>query len=292
MKLPQTHSLLVMLLCATVSHAQWLPEMQRKGNFFGGWGWNRSVYTNSDIHFRGDDYNFTLHNVAAKDRQTHFEAKTYFSLKTLTIPQTNMKLGYFLNDHIAITAGFDHMKYVMVQNQTVAFEGTIDNETYQAMVVNDAVKLIPQFLMFEHTDGLNYLLTEIEFFQGIYSGGFVDVSAYGGIGAGALMPKSNVKLMGYPRNDEFHFAGFGTNLKCGAEVLLGNHFFMRGEAKFGYMNMPDIVTRAESISDRASQQFGFAAIDFMIGFNITPLKRRTQIIENTSPTAGCVNETR
>jgi hypothetical protein len=154
------------------------------------------------------------------------------------------------------------------------------------MVVNDAVKLTPQFLTFEHTDGLNYLLTEIEFYQGVYSGGFVDASVYGGVGAGAIMPKSNVKLMGYPRNDEFHFAGFGTNLKCGAEILLGHHFFVRGEAKCGYINMPDIVTRAESISDRASQQFGFAALDFMFGFNITSRKSRIQNTENTSPTAG------
>jgi hypothetical protein len=92
--------------------------------------------------------------------------------------------------------------------------------------------------------------------------------------------------MGYPRNDAYHFAGFGTNVKCGAEVLLSNHFYVRGEAKCGYINMPGIVTRSESISDRASQQFGFAAIDFMIGFNITPRKKQVNPLENISPTQG------
>jgi hypothetical protein len=280
------YSLLLLLAAALPSHAQWFPEMQRAGNFFGGWGWNRSAYTESDIHFRGDDYDFTLLNVQAKDRQTQFEAKTYFGLKTLTIPQTNMKFGYFINDHIAITLGVDHMKYVMVQNQSVAFEGTIDDATYMNMVENNTVKLTPQFLTFEHTDGLNYLLTEIEFYQGIYAGSFMDISAYGAFGAGALMPRSDVKLMGYPRNDAYHFAGFGTNVKCGAEVLLSNHFYVRGEAKCGYINMPGIVTRSESISDRASQQFGFAAIDFMIGFNITPRKKQVNSLENISPTQG------
>jgi hypothetical protein len=178
------------------------------------------------------------------------------------------------------------MKYVMVQNQNVAFEGTIDDATYMNMVENNTVKLTPQFLTFEHTDGLNYILTEIEFYQGIYSGSFMDISAYGAFGAGALMPRSDVKLMGYPRNDAYHFAGFGTNVKCGAEVLLSNHFYVRGEAKCGYINMPGIVTRSESISDRASQQFGFAAIDFMIGFNITPRKKQVNPLENISPTQG------
>lgn len=272
---------LLLILSSTVAHAQWFPETHRKGSIFGGWGWNRAAYSKSDIHFKGDDYNFTLFDVQAKDRQTHFKPETYFGLKTLTIPQTNMKLGYFLNDHVAITAGFDHMKYVMVQYQTVDFEGTINDPTYMNMVSNDAVKLTPQFLTFEHTDGLNYLLTEIEYFQGIYSRGFVTLNLYGGIGAGALMPKSNVKLMGYPRNDEFHFAGFGTNIKCAAELLLGNHFYVRGELKAGYINMPSIVTRNESIADRASQQFGFTAVDMMIGFNIPTGKTTKKTDSNT-----------
>ncbi len=274
------------LLLANCMQSQWFPTMHRKGSVFGGWGWNRSAYTQSDIHFRGDNYNFTLLNVEAKDRQTKFNAETYFGLKTLTIPQTNLKLGYFINDHIAITVGYDHMKYVMVQNQTVSFEGAIEDDLYMSMVENNTVKLTPQFLVFEHTDGLNYLLSEIEYYQGIHSGNFLDISGFIGLGAGALMPKSNVKLMGYPRNDEFHFAGYGANTKLGVELLFGNHFYVRGECKAGYIHMPSIVTRHESISDRASQRFGFAAIDMMFGFNITPRKNKTNNNESIVPSAG------
>jgi hypothetical protein len=279
------HLLIHILLLSLVTHcahAQWFPEVQRKGNVFGGWGWNRAAYTTSDIHFHGDDYDFTLSDVQAKDRQTHFKAETYFGLKTLTIPQTNIKLGYFINDHVALTLGVDHMKYVMVQYQTVNFDGHIDDATYMNMVQNNAVTLTPEFLTFEHTDGLNYLLSEIEYFQGVYSRGFVALNCYAGFGAGALMPKSNVKLMGYPRNDAFHLAGFGTNVKLGTELLLGNHFYVRGELKSGYINMPSIVTRKASIADRASQQFGFAAMDMMIGFNVPSGKTHKKIDSTTS----------
>ena len=124
----------LLLLLVDCACAQSSATIHRKGSVFGGWGWNRSTYTQSDISFRGDDYNFTLHNVEAKDRQTPFDAKTYFGLKTVTIPQTNIKLGYFINDHVAVTVGVDHMKYVMVQNQTVAFSGTINDETFMSMV--------------------------------------------------------------------------------------------------------------------------------------------------------------
>src|SRR3972149_3153003 len=46
-------------------------NLKRKGNFFFYWGYNRSAYTKSDIHFWGDGYDFTITNVKAKDEPTH-----------------------------------------------------------------------------------------------------------------------------------------------------------------------------------------------------------------------------
>jgi hypothetical protein len=43
----------------------------------------------------------------------------------MTIPQTNFKLGYFINDHYSIALGADHMKYVVTQDQTGNITGTI-----------------------------------------------------------------------------------------------------------------------------------------------------------------------
>lgn len=40
----------------------------KKGKFFISWGGNRESYTKSDIHFKGDDYDFTIHDATAKDK--------------------------------------------------------------------------------------------------------------------------------------------------------------------------------------------------------------------------------
>lgn len=253
--------------------SQWFPEMSREGDMFGSWGWNRSIYTKSDIHFKGANYDFTLMNVAATDRQTPFKAETYFGLTTITIPQTNLRFGYFLNDHLAITVGVDHMKYVMVQDQKVKFEGSIEDPNYASMVHAGEIALTSDFLTFEHTDGLNYLNAELEYHQGLYRAKNFQLNAFGAAGVGTLMPKSNVKLMGYPRNDQFHLAGIGTAIKVGFELLFWKHFFIRYEGKLGYINMPSIVTRMTSIEDRASQQFYFAAMDGMFGFNFNLKKK-------------------
>ena len=42
------------------------------------WGWNRANYSKSDIHLKGNNYDFTLHDVVAKDRQTPFSFDVYF----------------------------------------------------------------------------------------------------------------------------------------------------------------------------------------------------------------------
>ena len=213
-----------MALISLNAASQWFPEMSRKGDVFGSWGWNRAMYTKSDIHFKGANYDFKLMNVTATDRQTRFKTETYFGLTTLTIPQTNLRFGYFLNDHLAITVGVDHMKYVMVQNQKVEFEGSIEDPNYASMVHDGTIVLTSDFLTFEHTDGLNFLNAELEYHQGLYRAKNFQLNAFGAAGVGALMPKSNVKLMGYPRNDQFHLAGIGTDIKVGFELSIRIEF--------------------------------------------------------------------
>jgi hypothetical protein len=270
-------SFLLLIAFTQVTNAQWFPSISRRGNLYAGWGWNRASYTKSDISFKGDDYNFTLKNVEAKDRQTHFKAETYFGLKTITIPQTNFRVGYFLRDNVAIYCGVDHMKYVVQTNQTVGFDGHIDDTTYSSMVHDDQIKITDNFLLFEHTDGLNYINTEIEYYQGIWQNRWFSFNGIAGAGGGALLPKSNVTLMGYPRNDEFHLAGFGLSAKAALEFLFGSRFFIRFEYKTGYINMPDIVTRNASIADRASQQFFFAQRNGIFGLNIPLIKKEKAV---------------
>ena len=98
-----------------------------KGKFFFYWGWNRANFSVSDIHFTGDNYDFTLRNVKAKDRQTPFSFNDYLNPVNITIPQNNYRIGYFLKEHYTISLGVDHMKYVMVKDQTVKIDGELNH---------------------------------------------------------------------------------------------------------------------------------------------------------------------
>ncbi len=233
-----------------------------KGKFFVSWGGNRESYSKSDIHFWGSDYNFTLQNVVAHDKPKGYHLD-YIDPARMTIPQTNLRLGYFITDHYSIAIGFDHMKYVMSQDRAVDIDGFYpDPGTYGELLPNDQVLLTKDFLTFEHTDGLNYVHTEVSRFDDIsslFKIGDTDtfqVNLTEGIGGGLLFPKTNTKLLGKDRYDEFHVSGYGVSLKAGLNLTFFKHFYLQGEFKGGYINMQDIRT-TDSTSDHASQEFFF-----------------------------------
>lgn len=134
-----------------------ISPLSKKGQMFVFWGWNRAGFTNSDIRFKGNGYDFTLEKVVAHDRPSPL-SWDYVDPGSISIPQFNFRLGYFIKDNLALVIAQDHMKYVMDQDQSVDFKGKISDPVYAAMVQNGKVNLADgQFLTFEHTDGLNYV---------------------------------------------------------------------------------------------------------------------------------------
>ncbi|MBP4142390.1 hypothetical protein J3S90_11320 [Flavobacterium sp. P4023] len=233
-----------------------------KGKFFVSWGGNRENYTKSDINFRGKDYNFTLENVTAHDKPKGWHVD-YVNPARMTIPQTNLRLGYFITDHYSVTIGVDHMKYVMSQDKAVNYTGFYPNSgTYDELLPNNQILLTEKFLKFEHTDGLNYVNTEVSRFDDISSlfkitnTDKIQVNLTEGIGFGLLYPKTNTTLLGKDRHDDFHVSGFGTSVKAGLNLTFFKHFYVQGELKGGYINMQDIKT-TKSSEDSASQDFFF-----------------------------------
>ncbi|MDO5614927.1 MAG: hypothetical protein Q4G16_01965, partial [Cruoricaptor ignavus] len=214
------------------------------------------------------------HDVVARDRQTPFKFGTYFNPTKVTIPQTNAKIGYFIKDNVALVLSLDHMKYVMKQNQTVDFSGEISDANYAAMVQNGQVDLTNgEFLTFEHTDGLNYINLGLEKHKNILNKNKFDIVWAYGAGAGVIIPKSNVVLMGNERSDRFHLAGFGLDARTSLNFVFWKHVMARVEAKYGYINMPDIKTTLQN-SDKAMQDFAFAQINFGIGYTFNTRKNK------------------
>lgn len=253
-----------------------------KGKFFVSWGGNRESYTKSDVNFRGKDYNFTVNDMKAHDKPKGYHID-YVNPANMTIPQTNFRMGYFFSDHYSVAIGWDHMKYVMTQNQIANVTGNINlpadqaGSFYNGDYNNTPVNMFlygaqeggipggnqgnpPAFLMYEHTDGLNYINTEVSRHDdisklfGITNTDKVQINLTEGLGAGLLYPKTNTTLLGKERHDDFHISGYGLSAKAGINFTFFKYFYLQGELKGGYINMQDIKT-TRSNDDSASQDF-------------------------------------
>lgn len=238
-----------------------------KGKFFVYWGGNRETYSKSDITFKGDDYNFTVDNVRAHDKPKGYHID-YVNPTRMTIPQTNLRFGYYISDHYNISIGVDHMKYVMTQDQTANVSGYINlpeeesGSQFNGNYENTPTVMTKDFLQFEHTDGLNYIhaqinrVDDISKFFGLPNTDKFQINLTEGIGGGLLFPKTNATLLSKQRHDDFHVSGYGVSAQVGLNFTFFKYFFIQGELKGGYIDMQDIKT-TQSNADSASQHFGF-----------------------------------
>lgn len=246
------------------------PERGNKGKMYIIWGWNRASFSDSDIRFKGDNYDFTLQDVKARDKVNAFNFRDYGNLGRITIPQTNFRVGYFFHEKYTVSLGFDHMKYVMRNYQTVKIDGEINTGSQFDGIYNDNdILLTHGFLTFEHTDGLNYVNLEVNRFDNLnkllnFNSKDIEINLTEGIGGGILYPKTNTKLLGKERYDDYNVAGYGVSAKIGLNLTFFKYFFLQSDFKVGYINMDSIRTTA-SETDSASQDFTFFEKTIMIG---------------------------
>ena len=222
------------------------------------WGWNRSTYSNSDIHFWGADHDFTLSSVKANDMQADVTTEnifgTFLSPANMTLPQTNLRVAYQVSPDTAWAINLDHMKYVVTPDQTVAFSGRINNDPQTGATRT----LSTNYLNFEHTDGLNVVTLEYEKqypvtqWKAPFASRWVAL-----VGAGIVYPKTNVTLnmLGRSRNDQFHLAGYSAGGGVGWEADFLDSWFFRSMFKMGYVTLPDVLTSSQG--DKASHNFTY-----------------------------------
>ena len=245
---------------------------KNKGKFYIFWGGNRDSYSRSDIHFKGADYDFTLYDVAAHDKPKGWHLD-YINPTRMTIPQTNLRLGYFITDHYNISIGVDHMKYVMLHDQPSTINGYIynSNTSYDGVYVNQPFTIGQDFLKFEHTDGLNYINSELRKSMLLLNVKHFQTTFLFGGGLGVLLPKTNTTLLANPRYDAFHLAGYGVDGVMSLQLNFFKYFFVQGEAKMGFIHMPDIRTTMNA-SDRASQMFLYNQFNINFGLQFSLIK--------------------
>ena len=247
-----------------------------KGKFYFHWGYNSSSYAKSDLRLYGKGYDFTLKDVVAQDRPTPLSS-TYIDISRFSIPQFNFHFGYFIKDNYSISLGWDHMKYVLDVPQTVKISGTIDATISEPAIstgskagvyTNQDITLTPDFLTFEHTDGYNYASVEVERYDDAWRAkkGKMYLAMETGLGAGLIIPRSDVRLFGVGQNNYWNLAGWGISAKAGAKLFFNKHLFFQGSLKTGWTNLSNIRTTGRNGIDKAQQKISYLENYWVLGY--------------------------
>ena len=239
----------------------------RTGMFSFYWGYNRAVYSKTDLHFSGANYDFTVYDVVGKDKPTPF-GTTYIHPAKFSVPQYVYRLGFNVSERVTLSVGLDHMKYVMDQDQVRNISGVITpeaSEVYQGTYLNQPISLSRDFLRFEHTDGFNLVTFDVAYSLPLlyFSRRRFRLNAMAGIGGVWVVTKTKVAVMEFGIDNFWHMSGYTLCGKAGLKLEYKNRWFAVAALRGGYSSLFDVLIN-ENYPDRADHNLsyleGFAAI--------------------------------
>ena len=253
----------------------------RTGKLFFNWGYNRSWYGKSDIHLEGPGYDYTIHDAKADDDPQEVSS-VYFDPGKFTVPQFTFRAGYYINEHWSVSAGWDHMKYVLRNGQTAKVSGEITadaiddyawmNDPSVAQYIgeydDEDVYIGKDFLKYEHTDGLNFIRVAVDRTDELLrlANGKVGVIWQNSLGTGPVLPWTDFTLLSGKRyKNRLHFSGWGVGVHTGVKIEFLKSFYLQTQVGAGYINLFDVETKMHE-SDKATQEIKYIEWDFVAGF--------------------------
>jgi len=193
-------------------------ESTEKGTIFLFWGYNRTHYTNSNIRFAGPGYDFTLNGAKAVDRPEPFSGDSYFNPRNITIPQFNVRVGYYYKKGWALSLGYDHFKYYLKSGNNVTLTGQIDPgvdtiTNWSGTYTGQPVVTNFNTFHYENTNGMNYIRAELMRSYDIYKprrgNGYFGITGNLGLSAGAIMSVNDFNFAGQFDRVTYSISGYG-----------------------------------------------------------------------------------
>jgi hypothetical protein len=240
-------------------------QVIKRGEFYISWGYNRDIYSASDIHFHDSqtlNYDFTWYDALAHDQP---DADHLFNFKDpvpFTVPQYNFNVGFMFNDKhdLGIEVSWEHLKYVVADPQIIHMVGQVNG-----VPINEFKSIGNPDYHFEHTNGNNYLMLNlVKRFQ-LYQtkSEFYKIGLLFKPGAGILIPKTDTHVMGYHNDGPFRYSGW----TGGLETCLRQEFFkyihVSASLKTNFVDYTDIKLYE---TGRATQTFTSLQFILTAGF--------------------------
>jgi hypothetical protein len=247
-----------------------------KGTAFFYWGYNRSAYTRSTIHFSGIGYDFSLKGVKAVDRPSTSIGE-YLNPTKITIPQFNVRVGYNITNYWNLSLGYDHLKYVMVHGQTYLLSGKINggiDQNWSGSFFETPVTTNENDFHYENTNGMNFIRVGLSNVRNIIrnSRDNFTLSYLIGASTGVILSINDFTFGGRKDMATVSLSGLGISGNAGLRFEFVKHFFVQTNVSTGFLKQISVRTRPNEYSSIARQNLGYIEGNIVVGalFYIRP----------------------
>ncbi len=259
----------LLLLLFLVPNAIWGQKgSNSKGTFFAHAGYNRSGYTSPNIQFKSNTYEFILQNVILKDNQSSKSMGRFFSSSS---PQINVKIGYYLGNKWAITAGYNRYNTYFKNNQPVGLEGTFapgSSKNYSGEV-NEKINLTRDQYNLSQRQGMNYFALGIQRTDYLYSSrnDNFGIQTVVGVKFGGLFTKIDYTYEEKTVQGIASFSGLGASLDMGIKFDFFRYVYLLIGLDGGILGQNKIKISIQE-GETAKQVVGYLSPSINIGFSI------------------------
>ncbi len=269
-------SVFSLLSCTAILAKDTVPP-KKHGSIYFSWGYNTAWYTKSTVGIRqqslGNDYK--LVKVNAHDNK----GWNYRLLnQELTIPQYNYRLGYYFNNKqdLAIEINFDHVKYIIEDNQQVRLDGKLNSTSVNQDITFSRQNGFYYFL----NNGANFLLFNLVKRKNLYSTNdrklYVDFTGKAGIGP--VIPHVENSLFGKKNDKGFQIGGWNAGVETALRITFMKYAYIEFAQKVDYARYSNLKV----YEGRARQSFGTYELIMSLGA-ILPTSKSNPLFTSASP---------
>jgi hypothetical protein len=230
-----------------------------RGTLFINWGYNRSIYSQSDIRFKGRVYDFTLKGVRAEDNQSK-KISEFLQASNFTIPQYNFKAGYYFRNKYALSFSFDKMKYLINNANQVLIEGYVNEGVDSILSGNYSnQQIVTNSSDFHYENQVNYFRFDINRTEKLYQNQAKNfaISFNAGLGIGFTVNSADFNFESNYTRNTVSLSGIGISAQGSFRFEFFKNFFIQGELSGGSIQQNKLKTRTFDNEIYANQQFWY-----------------------------------
>jgi len=254
---------------------------QDAGTIFLSWGFNRTTYTDSKIHFDGKGHSFDLSNVIAQDNQSHRYSGNFYNPLDWTKTQYNFKLGYYFKNKWSMTIALDHMKYQIVDNSGAILDGEVTYITDEYISFNEntsfyhgdwfskSVIIDKNYFNYNTNGGMNFLHLEWAKTAELYNYNtkrpFV-INSVTGFGTGIILSNVNFTYNAKENVKAISLSGYGASVFTGLRFEFLRQVYLYANFSGGLLHQVNARTIKSDDLSSARHLFFYGQFEAGLGF--------------------------